>query len=141
MSDYLDALRYVATGLHGGKMSLAAQYKEEMSRLEALQKQARQNIQAGWHTAGSIAQAQYQKELKADYIGPKKEGSFMNEMFRDLRNFIKEHRGVFYTVALVAVADHFLLDGQFREKLKGIIAKLLSKAENALELKHEQKTN
>lgn len=47
--------------------------------------------------------------------------------------FVSEHRNVIYTIALVVLADHFLFDGKFREKLKGLVDKMLCKAEKQLD--------
>lgn len=67
-----------------------------------------------------------------------KKESYMKELLQDARNFIKEHRTVIYTVALVVLIDHFVFGGQFRDKLKDLTAKFLKKAEDQLHIGTKQ---
>lgn len=73
------------------------------------------------------------KRIDETKIVIKKE-SYMKEILADARNFIKEHRTVIYTVALVVLVDHFVFKGQFREKLKDLVGKFLKKAEDQLHI-------
>jgi hypothetical protein len=56
----------------------------------------------------------------------------LKEVVQDVRGFVKQHSGVIYTVALVALADHFLLGGALRTRLQALIEKLLAKAEKSI---------
>lgn len=57
----------------------------------------------------------------------------MKEILKDLGQFLKEHRTVIYTVALIALVDHFILGGKFRDKLKELAEKALTKAHKQLD--------
>lgn len=53
-------------------------------------------------------------------------------MLNDLRSYVKENRQLLYTVALVIALDHFLFNGAFRERIKGLVESLLSSAEKKI---------
>ncbi len=72
-------------------------------------------------------------EYYKKWLAQKPKESKMKEIINDLKKFVSEHRNIIYTVALVALADHFLFDGKFREKLKGLVDKMLNKAEKQLD--------
>lgn len=106
-------------------------YQEQ--QLKYLQEQA----QVQMPRAGFVGE--YPKERKGSLTTPKKEKKIMGDMFTDMKKFIQEHRSVMYTVAVVALFDHFLFEGQFREKLKDLVKKFMTKAENSLDkVTHDQ---
>jgi hypothetical protein len=53
----------------------------------------------------------------------------LKEVAGDLREFVKQHRSVIYTVALVALVDHFCFNGALRGRIKTLLENMLSKAE------------
>lgn len=62
----------------------------------------------------------------------KKEKSKMSEMLSDVKNYVREHRSVIYTVVLIVLADHFLLGGKLRHKLEALLNGALDKAQEKL---------
>ncbi len=66
------------------------------------------------------------------------EGSFTSynggpNMFKtvanDMKGFITEHKSVLYWMAVMLLADHVFFGGAFREKLHGLMNKMLGKVE------------
>lgn len=55
-----------------------------------------------------------------------------NNMLNDLRSYVKDNRQLLYTIALVVALDHFLFNGAFRERIKGLVESLLSSAEKKI---------
>lgn len=66
-------------------------------------------------------------------IKPKKKEGYMKELIKDAKDFIKEHKGLFYWIALIALADHFIFEGTFRDKLKSIVQKMIGKLETKVD--------
>lgn len=60
---------------------------------------------------------------------PKEEKSAMFSIYKDLKEFVREHRGIIFTVVFIALLDKYLFEGALRERLKGIVNGLLGKAE------------
>jgi hypothetical protein len=76
------------------------------------------------------------RERKNPYLLPDdspKKGSKMQELLGDFKGFIKEHKSLLYWVAIAVLADHFLFNGAFREKLKGLMGNLVGKLEKKVE--------
>lgn len=59
-------------------------------------------------------------------IAPPSKGS---NMLQDIRSYVKENRQVLYTVAFIVALDHFVFNGAFRERLKGLVDGMLKKVE------------
>lgn len=53
----------------------------------------------------------------------------LNEVKNDVKGFVSENRSTIYTILLVAIVDHFVFGGAFRDRLKGLVDKFLGKAE------------
>jgi len=51
----------------------------------------------------------------------------------DMKAFIAEHKSAIYWIALMFLADHILFQGAFRERLHGLMNKLLGKVEAQIE--------
>ena len=62
---------------------------------------------------------------------PKGKGMF-RQMVDDVRSFMNEHRFVIYTVAIIFLIDHFFLKGVFRDRLQGIIERMVGKVEQKI---------
>lgn len=62
----------------------------------------------------------------------RKSNMFKN-ILNDVRQFIEQHRSVIYWLALAFLVDHFFLNGKFREKLHGLVDKLLNKIEKQVD--------
>lgn len=77
---------------------------------------------------GSMSPKTQPISINADTKTTKKE-SFMKELITDAKGFMKEHKSLFYWIALIALADHFIFEGTFREKLKAIVQKMIGKLE------------
>jgi len=61
-----------------------------------------------------------------------KEGK-MKQLLTDAKTFIKEHKSVLYTIAIIILIDHFVFEGKFREKLKSLIDKAIGKLEKKVD--------
>lgn len=61
-----------------------------------------------------------------------KEINMLTEVRQDMVKFVREHKSVIYWVAVLLIADHFLFQGAFKEKLKNIMNNLVSKVETKL---------
>lgn len=57
----------------------------------------------------------------------KKEG--IMKLFRD---YLNTHRDLIFTVALVFIADHYLLNGALKERIQRLLEGILNKAESTL---------
>lgn len=68
-------------------------------------------------------------------IYKKGENNMLKSIGSDLRDFIKENKSVIYWIAVAMVADHVFFKGAFREKLHGLMNKLLGKVEAQIEAK------
>lgn len=55
--------------------------------------------------------------------------NMFKNILTDVKAFIEQHRNVIYWLALAFLVDHFFLNGKFREKLHGLVDKLLNKIE------------
>lgn len=51
----------------------------------------------------------------------------------DLKAFIAEHKSTIYWIALMFLLDHVLFQGAFRERLHGLMNKLLGKVESQID--------
>ena len=54
-------------------------------------------------------------------------------MKNDIKNFIVENRAIIYWVAILIVADQWIFEGKFREKLQSIFESLITKVKKQLE--------
>jgi hypothetical protein len=55
--------------------------------------------------------------------------SFMSTITSDIKGFISQHRNVIYSVVLILLVDHFFLGGKLKERVKGMVEKLLGTVE------------
>ncbi len=62
----------------------------------------------------------------------KQETNMITEVAKDLKQFIKDHKSTIYVIAALLLADHFMFNGAFKEKLKGIMSNLVGKVESKL---------
>ncbi len=69
----------------------------------------------------------YSKDLIL--INPIGASSMLKSVGNDLKAFITEHKSVIYWIAVALLADHVFFGGAFREKLHGLMNKLLGKVE------------
>lgn len=72
--------------------------------------------------------------LVIDNIKLYKGNNMLKEVLSDGREFVKQHRSVIYTLVLLVLADHFFFKGKLRERLQAMAEKLLSKAEEKVQL-------
>ena len=54
-------------------------------------------------------------------------------MLASFRSYVDKHKEVLFTVVLAIAADHFVFGGAFTGKIKGLIEKLLDRAQKVLE--------
>lgn len=54
---------------------------------------------------------------------PKK--SLMNTFVSDIKEFVKEHRTIIYSVVVILLVDHFFLGNKLTNRIKGIVENLL----------------
>jgi hypothetical protein len=50
-------------------------------------------------------------------------------MLADARKYVSDNRDLIYTVIFVAILDHLLFDGAFREKIKSLVDGFLNRAQ------------
>lgn len=55
--------------------------------------------------------------------------SMLKALGSDLKGFLVEHKSAIYMIAVLFLADHILFQGAFRERLHGLMNKLLGKVE------------
>lgn len=55
-----------------------------------------------------------------------------NSMMKSFREYLNMHRDMIFTVALVFIADHYLLGGALKSRLQGLLEGILNKAETSL---------
>ena len=53
-------------------------------------------------------------------------------VMKSLKEYFEKHKEVIFTVGIVVLIDHFFLNGAFRERLKGLVEKLLTRTEAKL---------
>jgi hypothetical protein len=110
------------------------QYKEAQQRgmWQSVQVQQQQQFEADYQ------QRMYHELLKNGVKAPtkqefqqgpstpavKKGQSFMEEF----RSYVREYKDWIFTIAIIAVVDHFFLDGALKEKLAGALGKRLDAA-------------
>lgn len=58
--------------------------------------------------------------------------NMVTEVVKDTKQFIRDHKATIYWVAILLLADHFLFNGVFKEKLKNIMHNLVGKVEAKL---------
>lgn len=56
-------------------------------------------------------------------------GTFMKDIFTDIKGFIKTNNTIIYWIALIFLADHFFFNGAFRERLRSLVNSLIGKVE------------
>lgn len=66
-------------------------------------------------------------------IVKKEEKNMLKEIATDAKEFVKNNRNVIYTIVVVALVDHFVFKGALRDRLKGLLEKMLNKAEKSVE--------
>lgn len=54
-------------------------------------------------------------------------------MIGEFKQYLKEHRDIIFTVTLLFVADHFLLNGALKAKLTSILHKVVDRIEKKTE--------
>lgn len=91
-----------------------------------------QNPQAQWQAA--LQQQQYDIGTPLTYIPPvtKKETGMLQELSKDLKQFVISHKAVIYSIALALLVDHLFFEGKFRGRLHEMMNKLLTKVEDKI---------
>lgn len=54
-------------------------------------------------------------------------------MVDSIKEYVKEHKSIIMTIAVVLIVDHLVFNGAFREKVKSLVDGLLNKATKQLE--------
>ncbi len=67
----------------------------------------------------------------------KEKPSMFKSISQDLKKFVIDHKSTIYVLAVLVLVDHFLFQGAFRERLHGLMNKMLGKVEAMLDKKHE----
>lgn len=65
-------------------------------------------------------------------LTPTRRTGFMKGIIDDIRGYLNAHRDIIMTLAVVFLADHFLLKGALRERLQKAVESFLAKAEKKL---------
>lgn len=135
----------------GGRLSyqdMMSQQRRTAQQGERFSQAASDYVNAGYGTTAQMPTADYmsaqmQGSNQNVYIphapaGPltglyygnqptKKEG--IMKLFRD---YLNTHRDLIFTVALVFIADHYLLNGALKERIQRLLEGILNKAESTL---------
>lgn len=61
-------------------------------------------------------------------------------MFKSFREWVCNHRDLFFTVAVVLVVDRLVFKGQLQSKVQEILEKVLTRVSNQLENKKDEKS-
>lgn len=56
-----------------------------------------------------------------------------NNMLESVKEYLKEHKSIIMTIAVVLLVDHLVFQGAFREKVKSLVDGLLNKAQKQLD--------
>jgi len=112
--------------------SVSAGYQQQLRQLQSSQLQQQKAMQQasdyqrqqvynrmgmGIHSAPTVAVSAKQE--------PKKGFSMVEEV----RSYIREYKDWIFTIAIIAIVDHFFLDGALKEKLAGALGKKLDNAD------------
>lgn len=62
-----------------------------------------------------------------------KEPSMLGTVSKDLKSFILEHKSTIYWIAVLLLVDHFFFNGAYRQKINGIMHKLIGKVEDTVD--------
>lgn len=62
-----------------------------------------------------------------------KEPSMLGTVSKDLKSFILEHKLTIYWIAVLLLVDHFFFNGAYRQKINGIMHKLIGKVEDTVD--------
>lgn len=54
-------------------------------------------------------------------------------MLQTVKDYLKDHKQILMTIAVVLVVDHLVFGGAFREKVKSLVDGLLNKAQKELD--------
>lgn len=68
------------------------------------------------------AWAEWEQVRKQQQAEPVKKGRSMTDEFK---SYLREYKDWIFTIAIVAIIDHFFLDGALKEKLAGALGKKL----------------
>ena len=55
--------------------------------------------------------------------------TMLTEITTDLKGYVRKHKDLIYTIILIALIDQYVFEGQFRERLRALVGKVLGKAE------------
>lgn len=66
--------------------------------------------------------------LENKCVKPVTKGNYM----KYVKEYFEKHREVLFTLCIVFVVDQYVFNGAFRDRLKGLVDKLLGNAENKL---------
>jgi hypothetical protein len=102
------------------------------------QMQTQHNSAQKWQDQMQSQAQQLFNDIRNDvYRGSKPEAKKENRMFKSLREYVQQHKDLFYTIGLVLLVDHFIFDGAFKAKVQKIVEKLLDGASKKLHLTKE----
>lgn len=112
-------------------VKLQEEFKQQQQMLQQWKGQQQMGMPlATWssqHSPFGISQ-----DLKTQGEKPK-ELTMFGEFKQDMKSFIKEHKGLIYSVILFYLVDHFCFDGKFKAKLQEIMHRLIGKVEDKLD--------
>lgn len=57
----------------------------------------------------------------------------------DFKSFMKENKSVIYWIGFLLILDHYIFEDAFREKLKGLVHRMIGKVEDTLALPEVKK--
>lgn len=55
-----------------------------------------------------------------------------NTMFAEIKEYLKRHKDIFLTLAILFLADHFVLNGAIKERLARLVERILGHTEKKI---------
>lgn len=83
-----------------------------------------------------LAWLEWKKHHALDFYADKntnKETNMFGEFKNDMQRYFREHKSLIYTLAMLYLADHFLLKGKLKAKLSELANRLLKTAEDKID--------
>ena len=112
-------------GTFSYKVHSGNHYKAVKIGIDSWQRE-RHSVQSGW---GSDTRTIVSIDQPNSYQGAK---TMLTEITNDLKGYVRTHKDLIYTVIIVALIDQYVFEGQFRERLRTLVGKVLGKAEEKI---------
>jgi len=118
-----------ALGALGNSCGLGGLLGQQAAASQYQQLQAQQN---SFLQSGIDRQAVSSRLAEPPVTQPKGKSVF-SEIAKDVKTFVIEHRGTLYFLAIALVLDHLLFKDAFRNRLQGMVEKVIVKVEQKID--------